>query len=98
MSDSRHDFADEYGAEYGRYDGQETVPPPIAIPDSREDPLPPLLLPVAPTPLSKKQQNQKRVFGRPFQTAGWIVVLVSSLVAIIQLTMFAFVVNLSHNP
>jgi len=38
-------------------------------------------------------QEGKRVFGRPFVTAGWIVVAVSIIVAIVEIALLALVLN-----
>jgi hypothetical protein len=82
----RHDFADEYGTEYGRYDGVEPNAPTTSPENGPEE----IQVPAPTSP------PKKRVFGRPFSTAGWIVVVLGSLVAAIELAIFAFVVNLSH--
>lgn len=66
--DFRHDFADEYRDDCGRWDGENSSP-----------------------------DRSRRIFGRPFVTAGWIVVLVTVLVTVLQLLMLSFVLNLSHN-
>lgn len=80
----RHDFSDEKGAEYGRWDG--AAPPSTVNGDGADTPTPPSTL----------MPPQNRVFGRPFVTAGWIVVLVTALVASLQLVILAFVLDLSH--
>lgn len=48
---------------------------------------------IHPALLTKGQETQ-RIFGRPFVTAGWIVVLLSTVVAVIELTLFVLVLDL----
>ena len=48
---------------------------------------------IHPALLTKGQENQ-RIFGRPFVTAGWIVVLVAFAVAAIEITLFVLVLDI----
>ncbi|QRV84068.1 hypothetical protein RhiJN_26129 [Ceratobasidium sp. AG-Ba] len=37
---------------------------------------------------------RKRIFGRPFVTAGWVVVILTAVVAIIEITLLVFLLEL----
>jgi hypothetical protein len=39
-------------------------------------------------------QEDKRVFGRPFVTAGWIVLCVAVIVATVEVTLLAFLLKI----
>ncbi|KAF8305983.1 hypothetical protein DL93DRAFT_290562 [Clavulina sp. PMI_390] len=47
-------------------------------------------------PSHTRTPSGSRIFGRPFKTAGWIVVIVTTLVAAIYITLFGLVVGLAH--
>lgn len=44
--------------------------------------------------IKTKGQDGKRIFGRPFVTAGWIVVAVSALVAAVEICLLALIMYL----
>ncbi|KAG8678198.1 hypothetical protein FRC08_017983 [Ceratobasidium sp. 394] len=37
---------------------------------------------------------RKRIFGRPFATAGWVVVVLTAVVAIVEIALLAFILEL----
>ena len=42
-------------------------------------------------PIRTAGQTGKRIFGRPFVTAGWIVVLLTIIVASVEITLMVFI-------
>jgi len=42
----------------------------------------------------RKPSQHKRIFGRPFVTAGWVVVILTGVVALVEITLLVFVVQL----
>ena len=43
--------------------------------------------------IKTKGQESGRIFGRPFITAGWIVIEVAFVVAVAEVTLFVFLLN-----
>lgn len=47
-----------------------------------------------PQPIVTIGQDRSRIFGRPFVTAGWIVVGVSVVVASVEICLLALILNM----
>ncbi|KDQ16416.1 hypothetical protein BOTBODRAFT_64758 [Botryobasidium botryosum FD-172 SS1] len=77
---SRHDFSDRYGVVAGRWDG-DTIEGEVAQSRARD---------------SSVDSTCRRIYGRPFVTAGWIVVAVSLVVAAVEVGLLVLILNLDQ--